>query len=198
MPVCGRCDWDPRRPLPPKTNLKPAKPFLLSSKTGKPVHKNLQLIDLIYFYHATNYKNLQGIKQKGMDPTRGGKGGAGKQVGSKTFIAHSKNFVHATPSTKTSSFYGLLHDEPTLFVKAYGGKAFKGGVPPDPQEFGSFTVILRFPRKIPNVTWVEDPDDKRDAWRTANKIPPQQIEALTTDGWVKISTLISLNEALGH
>lgn len=195
LPICRRCGWDPRK-LIPKTNLAPAKPFLVNKKTGLPLHQKLQINDHNYYYHATNYNNLSGIQRSGMDPGRGGKGGAGQRVKSDHFVNTSKNFVHATSCTKTAGSYGLLHDEPALFVKAYGSELFRRGIPPNPGKLGEFTVIIRFAKIIPNVTWEKDIYDPRDAYRTRNKIPLQYIEALTTEGWVKVGKLTELNEAL--
>lgn len=184
-----------------ETDLTPAKPFLIKPDVSGAQAKIEQPAEEIkddakYFYHATNYKNLQSIKVNGLDPNFGGKGGAGDQVGGadgKHFNTRSGGKVHGTAASSTANFYAVMRDEPTLFVKAYrniGSLDEKQ----DPQNLGDFAVILRFRRDI--GTWEKDPDDPRNAWRTSDKIQPWCIEALTTEGWKKINHLNALDKAL--
>lgn len=183
------------RPHPLGTSLRPAGPFLLDPKTGKPLQQDA--VSNRYFYHATNYLNLSRIRKGGMDPGAGGKGGAGDRVGDERFKKRSAGKVHATASTHTASFYGVLQDEPSLFVKAFGDRLFQGqGAPSDPDELNKLAVVLRFKRRLPGVVWEKDPDDPREAYRTPDKIAPQHIEALTTEGWVKVEKLTELGAAL--
>lgn len=178
------------------TDLGDAKPFLVNSATGKPMQA--EFINNRFYYHATNFGNLKSIKVSGLDPNFGGHGGASDQVKSPQFKARSAGKVHASTSTHTATFYGLLHDEPSLFVKAYGAGLFPGGIPADPKHLKKMTVILRFSKACVRPSNVEkDPDDPRNAWRIYSRISPLHIEALTTEGWVPILKLVELDAALG-
>lgn len=177
------------------TRLDAAQLFLVDSASGKPLRQ--EYVDPHYYYHATNYDNLRSIKQFGLDPNFGGRGGASDRVKDQRFKQRSAGKVHAATSTHTASFYGLLHDEPSLFVKAYGGGLFRQGVPKDPVRLGKMTVILRFSRNVVPAKSVEvDPDDPRHAYRIYSRISPFHIEALTTEGWVSIGSLVDLDAAL--
>jgi len=180
------------------TDLDAAIPFLVSTHTGKTIAPNQ--ISPTYFYHATNYNNLRKIQINGLDPRRGGRGGASDQVNSARFKKRSAGKVHASGATHTAACYSLLHDEPPLFVKAYGKGLFKGGkVPKRPNELGKMGVILRFPKRvIPSAELEPDPDDPRDAYRIYCRIRPSRIQVLTTEGWVAIGHLKELDLALGN
>jgi hypothetical protein len=178
------------------TDLGDAQPFLVNSASGLPAQA--EIVSHLYYYHATNYTNLRSIKRAGLDPNFGGRGGASDQVKSAQFKKRSAGKVHATTSTHTASFYGLLHDEPSLFVRAYGGGLFPRGIPPDPADLGKMTIILRFPQNsVPRRAVQKDPDDPRNAWRIYSRVSPIHIEALTTEGWVPIAKLVELDAALG-
>jgi hypothetical protein len=59
------------------------------------------------------------------------------------------------------------------------------------------TVILRFSHNVvPARSVQEDPDDPRHAYRIYSRIDPFHIEALTTEGWVSIRSLVDLEAAL--
>jgi hypothetical protein len=182
------------------TNLKPAEPFLMKPTADgrglKPLPSDIK-DDKDFLYQATSYRNLAGIRTGGLDPDHGGKGGSGSVVGGTSgerFNNRSSGMVHGTSSSRTASSYALMKDSPGTYVSAFrniGDLKNK----PEPTELADFAIILRFPRAGRN--WAVDPDDRRNAFRTTEKIPASCIEGLTTEGWVKIADLTELDKALG-
>lgn len=164
------------------TDTEPAQPFL-ANKEGAPIHPNN--ISTYYYYHACNYEALRGIKETGLDPGHGGRGGAGDVLvqqgnmqGGGHFNARSVGVVHGTTATHTAVFYALLKDQKDI-------------------GFRKMSLILRFPKNIvPARNVAVDPDDPRSAFRISISVAASHIDALTTEGWVPISDLTELDAVL--
>lgn len=56
-------------------------------------------------YHGTSGSNAAGIRQEGLQPSRGGSGGAGEAVGNKEFVRTSRNLVHVSTNPATAKSY---------------------------------------------------------------------------------------------
>jgi hypothetical protein len=187
----------------PGTTVAEAQPFLYTLQQGPgaqlaalPMQANL--VDPRYYYHATKYGNLPMIKANGLDPSCGGQRGASEAVHIQHFIDGSRDKVHASTCTNTSTFYAAVHDKKASFLVQGGGV-----IPRNPVFLKDLGVILRFSRNLVSPEDLEnDPDDPdrpgaiRGAWRIYSRISPLFIEALTTEGWVPIRDLVELDAAL--
>jgi hypothetical protein len=165
------------------TDAQAAQPFL-ADQGRQPLSPNQ--VSPFYYYHAAQYDNLvgkNGILRKGLQPSHGGRGGAGDALGGKAgarFNARSVGVVHGSPDSHTAVFYALLKDKTDL------------------EKFGKMSLILRFPKGVVPAAQVErDPDDPRNCWRIKIPIQPRHIEALTTEGWVPVQDLTALEEVFG-
>jgi len=109
-------------------------------------------------YHATRIQNLEigerrGILRQGLQPSHGGRGGAGEQVESQHFMRRSQGKVHFTTNPETARFYQ--------------GSVFGG---PEHAE------ILKLAMPLSIARWKErDPDDRREAFRVRKAIRPELI-----------------------
>lgn len=119
-------------------------------------------------FHVTKEKHLPSIKATGLDPNKGGEGGASakRQVAESevltignnkgvtgegtNYVNESKGKVHFSDNTYSSGYYAsqMLDDKPTV-------------------------LGIRRPRTIER-----DPDDPRGAYRTNQLIPPSDITNL--------------------
>ncbi|MCC5632306.1 hypothetical protein LC613_32225 [Nostoc sphaeroides CHAB 2801] len=103
--------------------------------------------------HVTPTRNVNSIRQTGLDPNRGGRGGASEAAGEAQFIKNSQGRIHYSDRPSTSAFYS----------------GFMGG--------RNQTTLLGI--KNQNRRSLEtDPDDPRRAFRTSQLIPPSDITTL--------------------
>lgn len=184
------------------TNIESARPFIT-----RVVGKGISLKQLpshldddddeSWLYQATSFRNLATIKTQGLDPARGGQGGAGQLVGSQAFIGESSGWVHAAFYPSAAATYALMRESPETYAQLYphAAGALKGCVDPNERELNDLAIILRFPQRFSDG-WEKDPSHPDDAVRSRKKILPIDIEGLTTEGWVKITDLIGLDQAL--
>ncbi|MEO6276859.1 hypothetical protein [Roseateles sp.] len=203
------------------TNLKPARPFLMrklvdgsslvplpasaaanaSSSSSSSAHSYSDSDsdsddEDCWFYHSTSHTNLVSIQTTGLLPQFGGRGGSGTIVGGATGDAYNKaseKVVHGTPDKPTAKKYALLRESPADFIKIYGDVG-KLRDRPEPSEIGELAIVLRF-RKSHGLKWEQDPSETMGG-KTTSAIPRTAIEALTTEGWVKLEALSGLAEAL--
>ena len=171
--------------------------------------------DRQYFYHVTTLNNLASILHEGLNPERGGIGGAGTliagekdyqeaQVGNgqnsvqmeqKThFNEHSHGFVHASEYPEVLTRYIYEYDE-----MADQGEGKVNGVQNAP-------VVLRFKKEIlesgEEKLYEKDPYEGRKstdvrAIRTKQPIKWEQLEILTEKGWTPFVGLLKDDKANG-
>lgn len=141
-----------------------------------------------YYFHVTSFSNIPSIIKSGLDPEKGGDGGAGDKFKLDGFKEASQNFVHAAKDEKSASKYVNLY-ELDSFKSGYG---FSNE---EPDSLKDCAVVLRFSKNLENLNWVKDEDDP-ESFKTNNPIKPENIEALTTEGWVSVSSLTEVKDAL--
>jgi hypothetical protein len=103
-------------------------------------------------FHVTRGENVPGISSKGLDPGRGGEGGASELREGTDFVEQSRGYIHYSDNTFASGYYGdhmrSQGHQPTL-------------------------LGIRRPEHVER-----DPDDPRGAYRTTQKIRPNDITNL--------------------
>lgn len=153
---------------------------------------NKNLVDSKYCYHVTTFKNIPSMISNGLDSNFGGKGGLGEQIGHKEFSEKSKGYIHGTSNTACVGTYIDIYEFGVTdyeLVKMFNIK-FK-----TPSKFSDMALVLRFPKDIKGIDWRIDPDDRR-AIKSKAVIKPENLQALTIEGWVNIRTLVEVQKII--
>lgn len=159
--------------------------------------------DQNYYYHATTLGNLPGILQQGLDPEKGGKGGAGAliaapvdQEAGEYFAERDAGFVYLADNAETAARYAFQYDD----------QADGFGEPPviGRGNIQRSAVILRIRRDNLNQGLLEEDDDEIGAVRTTQRLIPSNLEVLTEEGWTPLTDRAlrqeiynNVNETLG-
>jgi hypothetical protein len=123
------------------------------------------------YYHATASENLKGpsgIEAKGLDPNRGGNGGASEAANVKQFRQNSSGAVHITKSRGTANFYSRFIEKPQQMGKE----------PPGPGKPSSQLQVFLSGEQRVDV----DSDDPRQAYKTSEPIPADHLRVRGQNG----------------
>lgn len=142
--------------------------------------------DRNYYYHATTLGNIPGILERGLDPQRGGSGGAGQ------IIAAPRNPVVGAGFARRDAGAVYVADNPEIAVRyafEYDDAADGFGQAPGNGDIRRSAVILRVSRESlerENVQLEEDGLEDPGAFRTHQQIIPSNLEILTEEGWTPL------------
>ncbi len=161
--------------------------------------------DRNYYYHATTLENLEGILDNGLDPERGGIGGAGTLIAGeknyepgvtkKGFNKRSHGYVHAAEDPKVVVPYAFQYDD-----MADGFDQNSNAIEPNKAVVTRAPVILRFRKDIIGEN-LEIDSKQRGAIKTTQQIPTEKLEILTENGWESLESEVTRNnirESIGE
>lgn len=163
--------------------------------------------DKKYFYHATTLENLASILSTGLDPDRGGIGGAGTRINGEEdyqepqedtaqnleqhgFNQRSHGYVHASELPEVVVPYAYEYDYMTDEGRGIDNipviLRFKKDVLKPAHFLPAFMSSIWHFNLSPLRGYESDPDH-RGAIRTKTKVDWDQIEILTEEGWTPFS-----------
>lgn len=172
--------------------------------------------DRNYYYHATMLGNLPGILEQGLDPARGGEGGAGAVIAApvnkksgKYFAGRDRNSVYLADNAEIAARYAFEYDD-----KA-DGYIWEEQIEENKTKFvhtkvdaniSKSPVILRIRKeKVDKKMLDKDSAEAKGAHRTTQKLIPRNLEILTEGGWtplrdweVRQKVYRNANETLGR
>lgn len=138
--------------------------------------------DRNYYYHATTLGNLPGILEQGLDPGRGGRGGAGALIAAPVdaqagayFENRDAGFVYLADDVDTAVRYAFQYDD----------QADGFGQPPaiGRGNIQRSAVMLRIRRDNLERGLLERDHAESGAVRTTERLIPSNLEVLTEGGW---------------
>ncbi len=175
---------------------------------GEPLNPGtLREEDKNYYFHATTLGNLPGILEDGLDPERGGRGGAGENIAApvdpemgEQFVQHSQGYVHFTDDPGIATQYAFEYE-----TQADGYTRYNTRSSAERADIQRAAVYLRFDQdKLDEASVETDSDESEGAFKTAERIAPEDLQFLTQDGWIPLDDEAvrdemrqNINQALG-
>ncbi len=156
--------------------------------------------DKNYYYHATRLENISGILENGLDPGKGGTGGAGQVIATPYDAAKGayfrrvdRGFICVTPSPEVAVKYAYEYDDradngdtlsAAVILRVNKGK-FNGYKSCD-----SFKIFQKLPEEERREAYIiNDTLEKDGAFRINQPIATEDLEMLTEEGWVSLRDL---------
>lgn len=156
--------------------------------------------DKNYYYHATRLENIPGILENGLDPEKGGTGGAGQVIAApynaakgEFFRKADRGFICVTPFPEVAVKYAYEYDD-----RADNGDTLSAAVilRVNKNEFNGYKSCdsLKKFQKLPEeerreAYIINDTLEKEGAFRINQSITTDNLEMLTEEGWMPLSDL---------
>ncbi len=175
---------------------------------GEPLNPGtLREEDKNYYFHATTLGNLPGILEDGLDPERGGRGGAGENIAApvdpevgEEFIQNSQGYVHFADDPEIAITYAYEYE-----TQADGYTRYNTRSSAERTDIQRAAACLRFKKNTVDPKSVEvDSDESEGAFKTTERIAPEDLQFLTQEGWISLDDEAvrdemrqNINQALG-
>lgn len=175
-------------------------------KVGDPSKVTPKALDKAYFgkyaYHTTSFINLFIIAGSGLLRNAGGSPGGSCYLAEDIdqrddSITHSKQVIAAALGRFALNTYINQREDRADKVVHDDDTARRGKESELQSDLDEHAALLRF-KITPDQLWVTDPQDSRAILLSSVDVAPQELECLTTEGWVPLPALKELGPVLGY